>query len=299
MDKKGNREEKVLKIGLPKGSLEQTTLALFEKAGWRIKLGQRELFPAVDDPELEVIMLRAQEMAGYVENGVLDCGLTGRDWVIEQGAKVREICPLTYSKAGFRKVRWVVAVPADSAIKKPKDLSGKVIATEVINITKKYLENKGIKAKVEFSWGATEAKAGLLADAIVEVTETGSSLQANNLRILDTVMWSETVLIANNEVWENDPWKRDKIEILAMMLKGALEAGNRVGLKMNVPKKSLKGVLGILPALQKPTLSLLSDPNWYSVEVIIEEKKVREMIPLLKKAGASGIIEYPLNKLIY
>jgi ATP phosphoribosyltransferase len=299
MKKKSNKGKKILKIGLPKGSLEQTTLALFEKAGWRIKLGQRDLFPVVDDPELEAIMLRAQEMASYVENGVLDCGLTGRDWVIEQGAKVKEICPLTYSKTGFRKVRWVVAVPVDCAIKKPKDLKGKVIATEVVNITKKYLREKRVKATVEFSWGATEAKAGLLADAIVEVTETGSSLAANNLRILDTVMWSETVLIANNDIYKTNPWKRDKIEMLAMMLKGALEAGNRVGLKMNVPKISLKKVIGILPALHTPTLSQLSDPGWFSLEVIVEEKTVREMIPLLKKAGASGIIEYPLNKLIY
>jgi ATP phosphoribosyltransferase len=297
--KKISQTKKILRIGLPKGSLEQTTMALFEKAGWRIKGGNRELFPSIDDPEIEAVMLRAQEMAGYVENGVLDCGLTGRDWVIEQGAKVKEICPLTYSKTGFRKVRWVVAVPADSAIKTPSGLKGKRIATEVIRITSDYLRRRKVKADVVFSWGATEAKSPLFADAIVEVTETGRSLAANNLRIIDTVMESETVLIANPGVFKNNPWKRDKIEILAMMLKGALEAGNRVGLKMNVPDKALKKVLSILPALHTPTLSLLSDKGWYSLEVIVEEKKVREMIPALKKAGAAGIIEYPLNKLIY
>jgi len=299
MKRKKNKKERVLKIGLPKGSLEQTTIALFEKAGWRIKVGNRELFPIIDDPELEGILLRAQEMAGYVEKGVLDCGLTGRDWVIEQGAKVKEICSLNYSKAGFRNVRWVVAVPADSKIKSPKGLAGKTIATEVVNIAKQYLRKNKVKANVEFSWGATEAKAGLLADAIIEVTETGNSLAANNLRILDTVMWSETVLIANDSILKNDAWKREKIETLAMMLKGALQSGSRVGLKMNVPANSLKQVLKILPALQTPTLSQLSSGDWYSVEVIVEEKTVREMVPLLKKAGAAGIIEYPLNKLIY
>jgi len=299
MKRKKKNKEKVLKIGLPKGSLEQTTIALFEKAGWRIKVGNRELFPIIDDPELEGILLRAQEMAGYVEKGVLDCGLTGRDWVIEQGAKVKEICSLTYSKAGFRNVRWVVAVPADSKIRSPKGLAGKTIATEVVNIAKQYLRKNKVKANVEFSWGATEAKAGLLADAIIEVTETGGSLAANNLRILDTVIWSETVLIANNNVWKNDAWKKEKIETLAMMLTGALQSGSRVGLKMNVPANSLKQVLRILPALHTPTLSQLSSGDWYSVEVIVEEKTVREMAPLLKKAGAAGIIEYPLNKLIY
>jgi len=291
--------KKILRIGLPKGSLEQATLSLFEKAGWRIKGENRELFPVIDDPELEAVMLRAQEMAGYVENGVLDCGLTGRDWVIEQGAKVKEICPLTYSKSGFRKVKWVVAAPVDSPIKSAKGLAGKRIATEAVNITRDYLRARKVKADVVFSWGATEAKSPLFADAIVEVTETGRSLAANNLRIIDTVLESETVLIANNRAWKSDPWKRDKIEILAMMLKGALAAGSKVGLKMNVPEGSLKRVLSLLPALHTPTLSPLSDQGWFSLEVIVEEKVVREMVPKLKKAGAGGIIEYPLNKLIY
>jgi len=286
-------------LGLPKGSLEKTTLALFEKAGWSIKLGERELFPSIDDPEIMPIMLRAQEIPLSVQNGPLDCGLTGRDWVIEQDADVKEVCALTYSKTGFRKVKWVVAVPMNSRIKSPKDLKGKLIATEAVNITRKYLAQKKISAKVEFSWGATEAKPGILADAIVEVTETGRSLMANNLRILDTVLESETVLIANNQVWKNDAGKREKIEIIAMMLQGALCAAGQVGLKMNVPKKFLEKALKLLPALHTPTLSQLSDPGWYSLEVVVEERNVRELIPLLKKAGASGIIEYPLNKLIY
>ncbi len=297
--KKKAANKKILRIGLPKGSLEQATLSLFEKAGWQIKMGSRELFPATDDSELEVVMLRAQEMAKSVEHGVLDAGLTGRDWVIEQGAQVKEICELTYSKTGFRKVRWVVAVPMDSRINTPRDLNGKRIATEVVNIAKKYLARKKVKAEVEFSWGATEAKAPLLADAIIEVTETGSSLRANGLRILDTVLESETVLIANRQVYQSNPWKRDKIDILAMMLKGALAAAARVGVKMNVPQKALKQVIALLPALHTPTLSQLSDTGWYSLEVIVEEKTVRELIPKLKKAGAGGIIEYPLNKLIY
>jgi len=298
--KKGLKKAiKILTIGLPKGSLEQTTIALFEKAGWRIKGGDRDLFPNIDDPEIEVVMLRAQEIAGYVENRSIDCGLTGRDWVSETGAKVREICSLTYSKTGFRKVKWVVAAPIKSSIKSPKDLQGKTIVTEAVNLTKKYLRGKRIKARVDFSWGATEAKPGLFCDAIVEVTETGRSLLANNLKIIDTVLESETVLIANNSVWKNDVWKREKIQIIAMMLKGALEASSRVGLKMNVPEKSLNRVLKFLPALHTPTLSQLSDQGWYSLEVIVEEKQVRELIPLLKKAGAGGIIEYPLNKLIY
>jgi len=291
-------KEKKLKLALPKGSLQKTTFELFEKAGWRINIGARELFPGIDDPELEAVLLRAQEIAGYVERGVFDCGITGKDWVIEQGAKVTEICPLTYSKTGFRPVRWVVAVPENSPIKKPRDLNGKRIATEAVNLTKKYLKEKSIKAEVEFSWGATEAKA-MLVDAIVEVTETGSSLKANNLRIVDTVMWSEPVLIANSKIYKKDSWKKEKINTIAMMLKGALQAFGQVGLKMNVPKDKLDAVLKVLPALHTPTLAQLAGSDWYSVEVVVEEKKVRQLIPKLKKAGASGIIEYPLNKLIY
>jgi ATP phosphoribosyltransferase len=287
-----------LQIGIPKGSLQESTIALFKKAGWNIRVGQRELTPIIDDPELEGILLRAQEMAGYVEKGVLDCGLTGRDWVIEQGARVKEVCPLTYSKAGLRRVRWVVAVPVDSRIKSPRGLQGKRISTEVVNIAKAYLKKKGVKAEVEFSWGATEIKAPLLADAIIEVTETGSSLAANNLRILDIVLWSETVFIANHTAWKNS-WKRNKIQTLALMLKGALEAESKVGLKMNVPKKALKRVTRILPALHTPTLSSLSDPEWFSLEVIVDEEVVCDIIPKLKRAGATGIIEYPLNKVIY
>ncbi len=286
-----------LRIGIPKGSLQESTIALFKKAGWTINMGQRELTPVIDDPELEGLLIRAQEMAGYVEKGVLDCGLTGRDWVMEQGARVREICPLVYSKLGLRKVRWVVAVPKDSPVRSPRGLRGKRIATEVVNITKSYLRKKGVKADVEFSWGATEVKAPLLADAIIEVTETGSSLAANNLRIVDTVLWSETVLIANNSSYKNS-WKQNKIDTIAMMLKGALEAEGKAGLKMNVPEKALKKVSGILPALHTPTLASLSDPGWFSLEVIVDEKVVRDLIPRLKKAGATGIIEYPLNKVI-
>jgi len=290
---------KIIRIGLPKGSLEETTISLFEKAGWRIKIGERELYPTIDDPAIEVVMLRAQEMARYVEQGTLDCGLTGRDWVIETGAKVKEICSLTYSKTGFRKVKWVVAVRADSPIKTIQDLNGKLVVTEVVNISKNFLRENRIQAKVDFSWGATEAKPRLFADAIVEVTETGRSLEANNLRILETVMESETVLIANRELWKNNKWKRTKIKILALMLTGAIAAESKVGLKMNVPEKVLKKVIAILPALHTPTISRLSEKGWYSLETIVDEKRVRLLIPLLKKAGASGIIEYPLNKLIY
>ncbi len=286
-----------LKIGLPKGSLQQTTFALFKKAGWNVRVGERALVPYIDDPEMEGLLIRAQEMAGYVEQGVLDCGLTGRDWVVEQGAKVKEICPLVYSKTGFRKVRWVVAVPEDSPIKTPKGLRGKRIATEAVNMTKSYLRKHGVEAAVEFSWGATEVKAPVLADAIVELTETGSSLKANNLRIVDTVMESETVFIANKEAYKNK-FKRDKIDIIAMMMQGALCAENKVGLKMNVPEKSFKQVMAVLPAMQTPTIANLSDPGWFSLEVVIEEKKVRRLIPALKKAGASGLIEYQLNKVI-
>jgi len=292
-----NDKDDCLVLGLPKGSLQESTFRLFGKAGWNIRVSARSLSPSVDDPEISCLLIRAQEMAGYVEKGVLDAGLTGRDWVIEQGAKVNEICSLAYSKSSFRRVRWVVAVPEDSPIKKVKDLEGKRISTEAVNMTRRYLRAKNIKAEVEFSWGATEIKPPLLADAIVELTETGSSLKENNLRILDTVLESETVLIANRESYKQ-AWKRQKIETIAIMLQGALEAGTKVGLKMNVPAKKLDRILKILPAMQSPTVSNQSDPEWMAIEVIIEESEVRKLVPELKKAGATGLIEYPLNKVI-
>lgn len=286
-----------LVLGLPKGSLQESTFGLFRKAGWTFRVGTRSLMPTVDDPEISCLLIRAQEMAGYVEKGVLDAGMTGRDWVVEQGAKVKEICSLTYSKSSFRKVRWIVAVPEDSPIKSVKDLEGKRIATEAVNMTKRYLKKHGVKAEIEFSWGATEIKPPVLADAIVELTETGSSLRANNLRIVDTVMESETVLIANRESYK-DEWKRNKIDTMALMLQGALRAEKKVGLKMNVPGESLDEVLAILPAMHTPTISSLSDQGWVSVEVVIDENQVRKLAPLLKQGGATGIIEYPLNKVI-
>ena len=288
---------KILVLGLPKGSLQDSTFALFTKAGWTVRADERSLTPAIDDPEISCLLIRAQEMAGYVEKGVLDAGLTGRDWVVEQGAKVKEICALTYSKSSFRKVRWVAAVPEDSPIRRLKDLQGKRIATEAVNLTRRFLKSHGVTAEVEFSWGATEIKPPLLADAIVELTETGSSLRANNLRILDTVMESETVFVANRDACKK-PWKREKIETIALMLQGALLAEKKVGLKMNVPCKSADKIMAVLPAMHTPTVSSLSDPEWLSVEVVIDEQEVRELAPRLKKAGATGLIEYPLNKVI-
>ncbi len=294
--KKGSNKKELV-LGLPKGSLQDSTFELFKKAGWNIRAGERSLTPSVDDPELSCLLIRAQEMAGYVETGVLDAGLTGRDWVIEQGAKVREVCSLSYSKSSFRKVRWVVAVPEGSPVKKVSDLADKRIATEAVNMTRRFLKKHDVKAQVEFSWGATEIKPPLLADAIVELTETGSSLTANHLRILETVMESETVLIANRDAYRN-AWKKKKTDTLALMLQGALLAGRKVGLKMNVPSARMDKVLGILPSLQSPTVSSHSDPEWMSVEVVIEEGQVRELLPRLKEGGATGIIEYPLNKVI-
>lgn len=288
----------LLKIGLPKGSLQEATFELFRKAGYNIQGSSRSYVPQIDDPELSGLLIRAQEMARYVEGGLLDCGLTGRDWVMEQGAKVFEVMELLYAKGGLRPVRWVIAVPIDSKIKKVKDLGGKRIATELVNTTRRYLEGKGVCATVEFSWGATEVKPPLLADAIVELTETGSSLKANNLRIVETVLESTTLLIANEKSWKNS-WKRKKIENIGLLLKGAIEAVSKVGLKMNVQKKNLKGVMSCLPALQTPTINDLSEAGWHSLEVIVDEKIVRDIIPQLKSAGASGIVEYPLNKVIY
>ena len=286
-----------LKIGLPKGSLQESTFRLFKNAGYTIKLPERSYVPVIDDPELEGLVIRAQEMARYVEDGILDVGITGYDWVLEQDAKVVELVRLRYGKVGFRGVKWVVAVPAGSPIRTIEDLRGKKIATELVAFSKRFLKKKGIEATVEFSWGATEVKPPLLADAIIEVTETGASLVANNLRIVDTILESETVVIANREAWK-DKWKKRKIENIMMLLKGALVAEEKVGLKMNVPRKGLKKVSEILPSLHTPTVSNLSDESWVAVEVIIDEKVVRDIIPKLKRAGAEGIVEYPLNKVI-
>ncbi|NKB69936.1 MAG: ATP phosphoribosyltransferase [Candidatus Latescibacteria bacterium] len=291
---------KVLTIGLPKGSLQQATIQLFEKAGYQIRLPSRSDVPEIDDPELAGLMFRAQEIARYVERGILDVGLTGKDLVMESRADVVEIDELVYSKASSRPNRWVIAVPEDSSIERVEDLQGKRIATELVNVTRRFLQERGIEAEVEFSWGATELKAGIpgLVDAIVDCTETGSSLRANRLRIVETILTSTTRFIANKAAWE-DSWKRDKASNLLLLLKGALEAEPKVGLKMNVPRSKLEAVIDKLPALHTPTLSNQLDDTWVALEVITDEKIVRDLIPELKKVGAAGIIEYPLNKVIY
>ena len=291
---------KLLKIGLPSGSLQDSTIALFEKAGYRIRLSSRSYVPEFDDPEMEGLMFRAQELAHYVERGVVDVGLTGKDWIIENDADVVEVDELVYSKSTWRPVRWVIAVPEESDIKCLADLEGKRIATELMGATERFLAERGVQAKLEFSWGATEVKARIpgLADAIVELTETGSSLRANRLRVIETVCESTTRLIANREAWE-DPWKREKTENLLMLLKGALEAEPKVGLKMNVPHSRLDEVIEKLPALHAPTISNQLDPDWVALEVIADETVVRDLIPELKRVGAEGIIEYPLTKVIY
>lgn len=288
---------KKLKLALPKGSLEEATYALIQKAGFNTTVLSRSYFPSVDDPELEFVLYRPQEMPRYVEEGVVDCGLTGHDWVVENSSDVQELCELTYSKRTRNPVRWVLAVHEDSSFKTVKDLEGKKIATELVNVTREYLKKNRVKANVEFSWGATEVKPPNLADAIVEATETGSSLRANRLRIIDTVLVSTTQFIANKKSYANS-WKRQKIDNLILLLRGAIMAEDKVGLKMNVEKKDLEKVLKILPAMKRPTISNLSDKNWYDVETIIDEVVVRELIPQLKRAGATGIIEYPLNKVI-
>ncbi|MEW6439450.1 MAG: ATP phosphoribosyltransferase [bacterium] len=287
-----------LRLGLPKGSLQNATFHLFKKAGFSVTVGDRSYFPEIDDPDIECLLIRAQEMPRYVQDGILDVGLTGRDWVLEQGAHVTEVASLLYAKAGFRPIRWVLAVPDSSPIRSLEDLQGKRIATELVQFTKSYLLKRGIRAIVEFSWGATEVKTPTLADAIVELTETGSTLRAHNLRILETLLESTTVLIANRHSWK-DKEKKEKIQNLSLLLQSAIEAQQKVGLKMNVPKESMADILQVLPALHTPTVSPLSDQDWYSIEVIVDEKKARELIPELKRNGASGIIEYPLNKLIY
>jgi ATP phosphoribosyltransferase len=286
-----------LKLGIPKGSLETATIELFRRAGFNISTSSRSYFPAVDDPEIECMLIRAQEMARYVEDGVLDAGLTGRDWVAETGAAVETLADLVYAKQSFGKVRWVLAVPEASTFKSAKDLDGKVIATELVETTKRYLAAKGVTAKVEFSWGATEVKPPELADAIVEVTETGSSLRANKLRIVDTVLESNTQLIANLQSWK-DPWKRRKLEDVRLLLEAAINALGKVGLMLNVRQADLSKVLGVLPALKKPTVSHLSDEEWLAVNTILDESTVRAIIPRLKEAGAQGIVEYPLNKIV-
>ena len=286
-----------LKLGIPKGSLEHATVDLFRKAGFTITTSSRSYFPAIDDPEIECMLIRAQEMARYVEDGVLDAGLTGLDWVAENDAKVVTIADLIYAKQSFGKVRWVLAVPESSPVKTVKDLEGKVIATELVGATKRYLAANGVTAKVEFSWGATEVKPPDLADAIVEVTETGSSLRANKLRIVETVLESNTQLIANTASYE-DEWKRRKLDDIKMLLEGAINALGKVGLMLNVEKSRLQDVLGVLPALKKPTISALSDDEWLAVNTILDESTVRNIIPRLKEAGAQGIVEYPLNKIV-
>jgi ATP phosphoribosyltransferase len=288
----------VLKLGIPKGSLQEATARLFAKAGYSLIFSSRSYTPVIDDSEIECLLIRAQEMARYVEQGVLDAGLTGKDWIVENNASVEEIADMVYSKVSSKPVRWVLAVPDNSDIQSAKDLEGKRIATEAVNLTSGYLKKHGVKAHVEFSWGATEVKAPNLVDAIVEVTETGSSLRANGLRIVDTVLQSNTKFIVNKDSYK-DPWKKKKVDIIVMLLKGALAAEGRVGLMMNVKKKNLDNVLKILPALQKPTISELSNQDWVDINTIIEEKEVREIIPKLKESGASGIVEYPLNKIIY
>ena len=286
-----------LKLGIPKGSLENATIDLFRRAGFNIATSTRSYFPVIDDSEIECMLIRAQEMARYVEDGILDAGLTGRDWIEESAADVHPIADLVYAKQSFGKVRWVLAVPENSVFQSVHDLQGKIIATELVNTAKRYLEKHGVKAKVEFSWGATEVKPPILADAIVEVTETGSSLRANKLRIIDTVLESNTQLIVNHQSWA-DAWKRRKLEDMQMLLEGAINALGKVGLMMNVHRDSLGQVIAELPALRRPTISNLSEEHWLAVNTILDESAVRDIIPRLKKAGAQGIVEYPLNKIV-
>ncbi len=292
-----------LKLGIPKGSLEESTIALFRRAGYEIRTSSRSYFPTIDDPEIECMLIRAQEMARYVSDGVLDAGLTGMDWIEEHAIGHPEqtplvpVCDLVYSKQSFGKVKWVLAVPEDSPVKKAEDLQGKRIATELVRVTKDWFEKKGTTVDVEFSWGATEVKPPVLADAIVEATETGSTLRANRLRIVDTLMESNTRLVANPAVMA-DAWKREKIETLALLLKAAIAAQGRVGLMLNVKRSDLDAVIAQLPALQRPTISSLSDPDWVAVNTIVEEKTVRTLIPRLKAVGGQGIVEYPLNKIV-
>jgi ATP phosphoribosyltransferase len=287
----------VLKLGLPKGSLQETTQKLFGLAGFKLRISSRSYYPEIGDPEIECMLIRAQEMARYVEQGILDAGITGVDWTIENKAKVTEVADLRAPWPNYGPVRWIVAVKDNSKIKTPKDLEGKRIATEVMNLTRRYLKQHGVKAEVEFSWGATEVKPPVLADAIVDVTETGSSLRANNLRVIDTVLESTPRFIANREAYQ-DEWKRRKIDRILMLLLGAIRAIDRVGLMMNVPQKALDSVLAVLPALGTPTISHLADPDWVAINTVVDESIVTELFPKLSEAGARGIVEYPLNKII-
>lgn len=289
--------ERVLKIGLPKGSLQESTMRLMAKAGFHFSVRERSYFPSIEDEEIQAILIRAQEIARYVQDGVFDVGLTGKDWILESRSDVVEVGELSYAKTTMRPVRWVLAVPKDSDIQSVKDLQGKRIATEIVNLTRDYLAEHGVDAEVEFSWGATEVKAPTLVDAIVEVTETGTSLRANNLRIVETLIESRTMLVANKQSW-NDPVKREKIENLNMLLQGALRSEGKVGLKMNLPTDRLEEIMKQLPAMKNPTISYLHEKDWLAVETIVDERVVREIIPALKRAGAQDIIEYPLNKVI-
>ncbi len=293
----GTAETNVLRLGLPKGSLQDSTFDLLAKAGFNFSVSSRSYFPSIDDDELTAMLVRAQEMARYVEDGVFDAGITGLDWIAETSADVHVVADLIYSKASMRPVRWVLAVPEDSDIQSVHDLEGKRIATEVVNLTKRWLADNGVTADVEFSWGATEVKAPDLVDAIVEVTETGNSLRANNLRIVEVLLKSNTQLIANKAAWE-DPWKREKIENIAMLMEGAIRAEGRVGLKMNARKEDVNAIVGLLPALRNPTVSPLFSDGWLAIETVIEERQVRRLIPELKRAGAEGILEYPIDKII-
>ena len=290
--------ESSLRIGLPSGSLQAATVELFGKAGYRVRIAERSVFPQFDDPQIAAVLFRAQEISRYVVDGIIDCGLTGHDWIIENDSQndIVEICELEYSRASANPAQWVLAVPDESSVKSPEDLRGKIIATELVNTTRRYFAEKKIDITVEFSWGTTEIKARLL-DGIVDITETGSSIRANNLRIIDTILKSTTRFIASKTAWDV-PWKREKLENIAMLLRGAIEARAKVGLKMNCPEKSLAAVVAMLPAEKSPTVSRLSDSDWVAIEVILEEKQERELIPRLKRAGASGIITYPLNKVI-
>ena len=296
--KSKTKKKNLLKLGLPKGSLQEATFEKLAKAGYNVKVSSRSYLPYIDDEDMEIRLIRAQEVSRYVEHGYLDCGITGHDWVIENGSKVHEVGEFLFSKATRQAARWVLAVPEHSRIRKPADLQGKRIATEVVQITKKYLRKHKVKADVEFSWGATEVKAHELVDAIVEITETGNSLRANKLRIVDTLLTSTPRLIVNQASWKQK-WKREKIETFALLLRGALDAESKVGLKLNILEKKLSKLLQSLPALRNPTVSSLALPGWVAVETVIDEQIVREIIPQLKAAGAEGIIEYPLNKIVY
>ena len=288
--------QRALKIGLPKGSLQEATFELMRQAGFEVSSGSRSYFPTIDDPELEAVLFRAQETSRYVEDGVIDAGITGQDWISENGSDVVEVAELVYAKRRMVLVRWVLAVPAESAVQKPQDLQGCLIATELVRTTRQWFDQRGIDVKVEFSWGATEAKARLV-DAIVDVTETGSSLRAQNLRVVDTIMTSSTKLIANKHAWQ-DPWKRDKIESIALNLEGAIRARDKVGLKLNVREDRLEAVLKLLPAMKNPTINRLSEEGWFAVETVLDEKTERELVPQIKRAGGEGLIVYPLRKVI-